>query len=190
MSVKRVGTSSYTLEFTALKDGVIGRQWVDCGGLRGTAGAGAGAAGGTEGSLAYRRLGGSRMTVLAAILGIVVLLIILWDGFEVIILPRRVSRKLRLSRLFYRSTWIICSRIARRIRSPKRRERYLSVYGPLSLLFLIMVWATGMILAFALVQWSVGPPRMSFARKHLLERHYVHHPGNGGAAHARRHARC
>ena len=41
------------------------------------------------------------MKLLAAIVGIIVLLIILWDGFEVIILPRRVARRLRLSRLFY-----------------------------------------------------------------------------------------
>jgi hypothetical protein len=102
------------------------------------------------------------MRVLGAILGTVVLLIILWDGFEVIILPRRVTRKLRLSRLFYLSTWTICSWVARRIRSPRRRERYLSVYGPLSLLFLIMVWASGMILAFALVQWDAGLPGTSF----------------------------
>ena len=102
------------------------------------------------------------MTVLAAIFGIIALLIILWDGFEVIILPRRVARKLRLSRLFYLFTWTICSWVARRMRPGRRRERYLSFYGPLSLLFLIVVWAVGMILAFALVQWAAGPPKMSF----------------------------
>jgi hypothetical protein len=102
------------------------------------------------------------MTVLAAISGIVILLIILWDAFEVIILPRRVARKLRLSRLFYLSTWRIWSWLALHVCSAKRRERYLSFYGPLSLLFLIMVWATGMMLAFAMVQWWAGPPNMRF----------------------------
>ena len=108
------------------------------------------------------------MTVLAAILGTIILLVILWDGFEVIILPRRVARRLRLSRLFYLSTWTVWSWLARRVRSSKRRERYLSFYGPLSLLFLIVVWATGMILAFAMVQWSVGPPNMSFSESIYL----------------------
>jgi len=98
----------------------------------------------------------------AAIAGIVILLIILWDGFEVIILPRRVSRKVRLSRIFYLTTWSLCAAIVRRVRTPKRRERHLSFYGPLSLLFLIMVWAVGMIFAFALVQWAVAPVRTSF----------------------------
>jgi hypothetical protein len=108
------------------------------------------------------------MTLAAAIIGTIVLLIILWDGFEVIILPRRVSRKLRIARLFYLTTWAICSWVARRIHSPKRRERYLSVYGPLSLLFLIVVWAVGMILAFAMLQWWAGPPNMSFLESAYL----------------------
>jgi hypothetical protein len=102
------------------------------------------------------------MVILSAIIGTVVLLIILWDGFEVIILPRRVARRLRLSRLFYLSTWSVCSWVARRMRPSKRRERYLSFFGPLSLLFLIAVWATGMIVAFGMVQWSVGPPHTHF----------------------------
>jgi hypothetical protein len=108
------------------------------------------------------------MLVLAAIFGIIVLLIILWDAFEVIILPRRVARRLRLSRLFYLTTWTVWSWLARRVHSTRRRERYLSFYGPLSLLFLIVVWAVGMILAFALVQWYLGPPNMHFSESLYL----------------------
>jgi hypothetical protein len=55
------------------------------------------------------------MSALTAIIGTIVLLIILWDGFEVIILPRRVTRRLRLSRLFYLSTWTVWSWLARRV---------------------------------------------------------------------------
>ena len=108
------------------------------------------------------------MKLLAAILGTIILLIILWDGFEVIVLPRRVARKIRLSRLFYLSTWKVWSWLALHVCSSKRRERYLSFYGPLSLLFLIVVWAVGMIVAFAMVQWSVGPPGVSFSESLYL----------------------
>ncbi len=108
------------------------------------------------------------MTVLAATFGVLILLIVLWDGFEVIILPRRVSRKLRLSRLFYRATWMVCAWVARRMRASKRRERYLSFYGPLSLLFLIAVWAVSMMVAFAMVQWSLGQPTMHFSESLYL----------------------
>jgi len=103
------------------------------------------------------------MRVLAVILGVVFLLIILWDGFEVIILPRRVTRRVRLSRFFYLSTWSAWSWLARHVRSSKRRERYLSFFGPLSLLFLIMVWGVGMVIAFAMLEWAEGPPGITFA---------------------------
>ena len=41
----------------------------------------------------------------AVVGGILLIAVTLWDAFETIILSRRVSRKLRLSRLFYWLTW-------------------------------------------------------------------------------------
>jgi len=80
----------------------------------------------------------------------------MWEAFEVIVLPRRVTRRLRLTRLFYRVTWITWSAIVRRLPSSRRQETYLSFYGPLSLLMLLTVWAAGMILGFALLQAALG----------------------------------
>jgi Ion channel len=102
------------------------------------------------------------MTTLAGVFGLVLLTLILWDAFEVIILPRRVTRRIRLSRIFYQSTWFVWSRAVRVVRVSRRRERYLSFYGPLSLVFLIIVWAVGMIMAFGMVQWWAGPFQTSF----------------------------
>ena len=45
------------------------------------------------------------MQYIAIILGIALLLIVLWDSFETIVLPRRVQRRLRLTYLFYAFTW-------------------------------------------------------------------------------------
>ncbi len=39
--------------------------------------------------------------------GVALFLIVVWDAFEAIILPRRVTRKFRLTRLFFRSTWAV-----------------------------------------------------------------------------------
>lgn len=90
------------------------------------------------------------------IVSITLLILILWDAFEVIVLPRRVTRRFRFTRFFYRSTWIPWSWVARKIPSGKWRDGYLSVYGPLSLLFLLIAWAVGLIFSFALLQWSLG----------------------------------
>jgi hypothetical protein len=92
-------------------------------------------------------------------LGVVTILVVFWDAFETLILPRRVSRRLRLARIFFRTTWGIWVRTSRMFRRPERRENYLSFYGPLSLLFLVGVWAAGMILGFALLQLGGGRTR-------------------------------
>jgi hypothetical protein len=98
------------------------------------------------------------MRLVAGILSCALVLIILVDAFETIILPRRVRRRIRLTTLFYRSTWRPWSAIARRIGKARRRETYLSYYGPFSTLLLLTVWAAGMIVAFAGIHWSLQTP--------------------------------
>jgi Ion channel len=99
------------------------------------------------------------MKNLAIIAGVILIFVILLDSFETIVLPRRVSRRFfRPSRLFYASTWVLWSSIARKMRPGNRREFYLSYYGPLSLLFMLMIWAAALILAFALIQWGLSSP--------------------------------
>jgi voltage-gated potassium channel Kch len=96
------------------------------------------------------------MQVVAAVFAVAVIAVVLWDAFEAIILPRRVSRRLRLTSAFYRLTWAPVAGLARRRPPSKKRERYLSYYGPLSLIMLLTVWAVGLVLAFAVLQWSTG----------------------------------
>lgn len=95
------------------------------------------------------------MTIVAAIGGILLLAVVLWDAFETVVLPRRVNRRFRLTRLFYRWTWAPYSASASLFRT-NRREAYLSLYGPLSLLLLLSLWAMGMVVAFALLHYAVG----------------------------------
>ena len=104
--------------------------------------------------------------ILLAIFGSVIIAVVLWEAFETIILPRRVMRRLRLTVLIYRSTWIPWRGLARRISRTRRRESFLSYYGPLSLLFLFAVWAAGIIFGFALLDYSAvaeGEASQSFA---------------------------
>jgi hypothetical protein len=98
------------------------------------------------------------MTCIAAVFGFLLLAMALWDAFEAIILPRRVTHRFRFARLFSRATWRLWSAVARRIRDAKRRETYLSIFGPLSLLLLLSAWATAMIAGFALMHWGLGTP--------------------------------
>jgi ion channel len=96
------------------------------------------------------------MKLLSGFLGVLLIVVILWEAFETIVLPRRVARRIRLTRAFYRSTWRPWSALARGVLSGSLRETVLSVYGPLSLLVLLTFWAAGLILGFALLHWLVG----------------------------------
>ena len=96
------------------------------------------------------------MAMFIGLLGVGLLGAILWDAFETIILPRRVTRRFRLTGAFYRYTGTPWLAIARRIKSAKRRDGFLSVFGPLSVLMLFGVWAGGLVLSFAMVQWAAG----------------------------------
>ncbi len=96
------------------------------------------------------------MHIVCTIAGILSILAILLDAFETVVLPRRVQRSFRLTSWFYRRTWIPYRRMAGRIPSRARRENFLSYFGPLSLIFLLILWATGLIFGFALLQYGVG----------------------------------
>jgi hypothetical protein len=94
--------------------------------------------------------------ILIAILGLALIFLILWDGFETMVLPRRVTRKIRITRLFYRTTWQLWSAIGRRMALGKRREAFLSIYGPLSLFLLFFLWGLSLLVAFGLLNWAAG----------------------------------
>lgn len=89
-------------------------------------------------------------------LGVICVVAILWEAFETIVLPRRVTRKFRLTRTFFRVTWYPWSAINKRRRPGKARESALSFYGPLSLIFLILTWALFLVMGFAMLHWSIG----------------------------------
>ncbi len=97
-----------------------------------------------------------RMSLLGILGGSLLLLFVLWDAFETIVLPRRVSRRFRLTRLFYRVTWLPWRALARLRKAGAARENFLSVYGPLSLLLLLMLWAAALVFGFALLHWGLG----------------------------------
>jgi voltage-gated potassium channel Kch len=95
--------------------------------------------------------------LITALAGAVTVVTILWDGFETIILPRRVMRRVRLTRLFYNYTWLFWSWIVNNLlKTRNHTDTYLSYFGPLSLLLLLIVWAVGLVFGFAFLHWSAG----------------------------------
>jgi hypothetical protein len=90
------------------------------------------------------------------VVGLVLIATVLWDAFETVVMPRTVTRLVRLARIYARTTWKIWTQIARALISERRREKFLAIYGPVGLLGLLVVWAVGLIIGFALLHWSAG----------------------------------
>jgi len=94
--------------------------------------------------------------IVAIIIGITMILVVLWEGFETIILPRRVTRRFRLTRLFYRNSWRPWVQMVNALIPLRQRETWLSYFGPLSLLVLLSLWAGVLISGYALIHWALG----------------------------------
>ena len=92
---------------------------------------------------------------IAIILASILLLAVFQDAFEVMLLPRRVYRRMRLNRYYFTGAWNIWCGIARRLEEGGRRERFLSVFGALSMVILFSVWAAGLIIGFGLLEWAL-----------------------------------
>ncbi|HXM95046.1 MAG TPA: potassium channel family protein [Candidatus Dormibacteraeota bacterium] len=89
-------------------------------------------------------------------LGVILLISVIWEAFESVILPRRVTRKFRFARVFYRYSWMIWQFIIGLVPSRKSREALLGFYGPSSLLVLVALWAVTLVLGFGLMQYGAG----------------------------------
>jgi hypothetical protein len=98
------------------------------------------------------------MSTLLALSSVLLIVLVLIDGFEAILLPRRVARAFRFARFFFSSAWRVWAVLARRVAPGWRREAFLSIFGPLSIVVLFGLWALGLIIGFAVLQQSLGTP--------------------------------
>jgi len=98
------------------------------------------------------------MKLLAVVFGIALIILVAQDAFETIVLPRRVTRRIRLTKLFYRVTEHGWNSIGHLIRSSARRDSFRGYMAPLSLLALLIFWAALFILGYGLLLWGLALP--------------------------------
>ena len=110
---------------------------------------------------------------IAIVAGLLLLGLIFQDAFEVMLLPRRVTRRWRLVRLYFQGTWAVWAALGRRMKPGARRERFLSIFGALSMMGLFGLWSVGVIVAFGLLQWAAQQWNGAPAASGLLEQTYL-----------------
>ncbi len=98
------------------------------------------------------------MHVLALVLGLSAFGGVILDAFQTIILPRRPTGRLRITRVFYQMTWKPWVWMASRVKDRKLRDQVYSVFGPFSLLALLVLWAVLLTIGFALLLFAFRSP--------------------------------
>jgi Ion channel len=96
--------------------------------------------------------------LLAFIAGTVCLLGVALDAFQTIVLPRRPAGRFRITKFFFVATWGPWASMAQRTGNKRIREQIYSIYGPLSLLLLLLLWAGLLIIGFSLFFYALGSP--------------------------------
>jgi hypothetical protein len=101
-----------------------------------------------------------------AILGALLVLLVLWDTFETIVIPKLIERRFRLSTVYARSIWNIWHFFVDRLPAGGVKAAALMSFGAFSIIFLFIVWATALVFGFALVHMGLGDlgADISFAR--------------------------
>jgi Ion channel len=98
------------------------------------------------------------MSILIVLAAVALIGFVLHDGFEVMLLPRRVSRDFRIARFYYFNAWRAWRWWASRVEVGKRREVLLSWFGPSSVILLFALWAICLIAAFGVIHFALASP--------------------------------
>lgn len=92
--------------------------------------------------------------LLPAIVGLALISFIALDVFDAVLLPRPSARRWRLARLLVRTSWPIWRGAGRRMGMGERRDRFLGVFAPLSVVILLGCWLVLVIVGFGLLLYA------------------------------------
>jgi hypothetical protein len=91
----------------------------------------------------------------AIVLALALIFAVLVEVFEVMLLPRRVRRRWRGVRVFFRTGWRLWRALAEAV--PRRwRGGLLSAFGPLSMVVLLTLWTSLLVTGFGVLQWAIS----------------------------------
>jgi len=91
------------------------------------------------------------LQIFEGVAGLALVLIILFDVFTSVVVPRPVRTALRLSAYLVRFTWPLWRRAAFAIEPPQRREAFLGVFAPAAIMVLLVLWEFSLIAGFGLI---------------------------------------
>jgi hypothetical protein len=97
------------------------------------------------------------MRIVVGILGALLIVLMLAEFFVAFLLPRRVKRDPRIAQGVYRAVWRPWRWLARRL-GKVAGDTMLGFFGPFALLLELVVWAIGLMIGYASLEWAGGGP--------------------------------
>jgi len=77
--------------------------------------------------------------------------VVLWDAFATIVVPKTVERRFNIASLYYGAVWKVWHGVGKRMQDRPIRNTVMGTFGPISLIFLFLLWAILLNIGFALV---------------------------------------
>lgn len=106
------------------------------------------------------------LNALCALTGVLLVFLALRDVFQVVLVPRAISRRWRISAGLTWFLWTIWPRLSWRIRDESAREDFLSTFAPFTMVALLAAWAftisVGYGLIFVTMRSQLHPQNVSF----------------------------
>jgi Ion channel len=94
------------------------------------------------------------METMAFVLGILLLILVVWDLFETIVVPRPSPGWFRIARYLVRSSWRVVRAIGRG-RDGRTHDTLLGLFAPAMTLALLVAWLSTLIIGFGLVLFAL-----------------------------------
>jgi len=94
------------------------------------------------------------MELIAAVLGLLLLALTLWDIFQTVVVPRPTPGRFRIARFVVRGSWSLVRRVGRG-RSAGFRDHLFGVFGPAIAILLLATWMAGLVFGYGLVLFAI-----------------------------------
>ena len=95
------------------------------------------------------------MELPALVLGILLLVLVIWDLFETIVVPRPTPGRFRIARYVVRLSWRAVRAIGRS-RDGKTHDTLLGLFAPVMTLALLISWLAALILGYGLILFALA----------------------------------
>jgi hypothetical protein len=96
------------------------------------------------------------MDALLFILGLLLLVLVVWDAFETIVVPRPTPGWFRIGRYMVRGSWrLVRAVVGNSADRGPTTERFLGLFAPAATISLLVVWLIALIVAFGLILFGL-----------------------------------